>query len=135
MRIPVVRLFPPEVELSEARVGEGGALLPRRLDCLFGRQCHKQGPPVAFEGHRRLADTEGAHLVEKCADAFVAWGNGSGNGDPGQYVVDVPSGKLWKLGASPGISAVRAAGTMLAWTLPPKAQEAAPIRVTKWHRP
>ena len=48
-------------------------------------------------------------------------------------VVDVPSDKLWKLGESPGISAVRAAGTMLAWTLPPKAQEAAPWRVTKWH--
>lgn len=81
-----------------------------------------------------LDDDAGA-LDLGCGDTFVAWGNGSGNGDPGQYVVDVPSGKLWKLGESPGISGVYAAGTMLGWTLPPKAQEAAPIRVTKWHRP
>ena len=79
-----------------------------------------------------LGDDAGG-LDLSCGDTFVAWGNGSGNGDPGQYVVDVPSGKLWKLGESPGISIVHAAGTMLAWTLPPKAQEAAPWRVTKWH--
>ncbi len=95
--------------------------------------------------HVMMLATKAQHTIElddnawsldlSCGDTFVAWGNGSGNGDPGQYVVDVPSGKLWKLGESPGISAVRAAGTMLAWTLPPKAQEAAPWRVTKWHAP
>ena len=85
--------------------------------------------------HTIALDDDAGSLNLGCGDTFVAWGNGSGNGDPGQYVVDAPSGKLWKLGQSPGISAVYAAGTMLAWTLPPKAQEAAPIRVTKWHRP
>ena len=83
--------------------------------------------------HTIELDDDAWSLDLSCGDTFVAWGNGSGNGDPGQYVVDVPSGKLWKLGESPGISAVRAAGTMLAWTLPPKAQEGAPWRVTKWH--
>jgi hypothetical protein len=79
-------------------------------------------------------DDDAWSLDLSCGDTFVAWGNGSGSGDPGQYVVDVPSGKLWKLGESPGISAVRAAGPMLGWTLPPKsAREAAPWRVTKWH--
>jgi len=86
--------------------------------------------------HTIELDDDAWSLDLSCGDTFVAWGNGSGNGDPGQYVVDAPSGKLWKLGESPGISAVRAAGTMLGWTLPPKsAQEAAPWRVTKWHRP
>ena len=80
-------------------------------------------------------DDDAWSLDLSCGDTFIAWGNGSGNGDPGQYIVDVPSGKLWKLGESPGISAVRAAGTMLGWTLPPKAQESAPWRVTKWHGP
>lgn len=69
-----------------------------------------------------------------CGETFIAWGNGSGNGDPGQYVLNVPSGKIWKLGELRGISAVLVSGTMLAWALPPKsAQEAAPWRVTKWH--
>ena len=106
-----------------------------------------ENPAAWTSGHLHVMTlaTKAQHTIElddnawsldlSCGDTFVAWGNGSGNGDPGQYVVDVPSGKLWKLGASPGISAVRAAGTMLAWTLPPKAQEAAPWRVTKWHRP
>ncbi len=85
--------------------------------------------------HTIELDDNAWSLDLSCGDTFVAWGNGSGNGDPGQYVVDVPSGKLWKLGESPGISAVRAAGTMLAWTLPPKAQEGAPWRVAKWHAP
>lgn len=84
--------------------------------------------------HTIELDDDAWSLDLGCGDTFVAWGNGSGNGDPGQYVVDVPSGKLWKLGESPGISAVRAVGTMLGWALPPKTmQEAAPWRVTKWH--
>ena len=85
--------------------------------------------------HTITLDDNAWSLDLSCGDTFVAWGNGSGSGDPGQYVVDVPDGKLWKLGESPGISAVYAAGTMLAWTLPPKAQEGAPWRVTKWHVP
>jgi len=105
-----------------------------------------ENPDAWTSGHLHVMTlaTKAQHTIElddntwsldlSCGDTFVAWGNGSGNGDPGQYVVDVPSGKLWKLGESPGISAVRAVGTMLAWTLPPKsAQEAAPWRVTKWH--
>ena len=83
--------------------------------------------------HTIELDDDAGSLDLGCGDTFVAWGNGSGNGDPGQYVVDVPDGNLWKLGESPGISAVHAAGTMLGWTLPPKAQEAAPVQVTKWH--
>jgi hypothetical protein len=83
--------------------------------------------------HTIALNDDAGGLDLSCSDTFVAWGNGSGNGDPSQYVVDVPSGKLWKLGQSPGISQVHAAGTMLAWTLPPKGAEAAPIRVVKWH--
>jgi len=104
-------------------------------------------PDAWASGHLHVMTlaTNAQHTIElddnawsldlSCGHTFVAWGNGSGNGDPGQYVVDVPSGKLWKLGESRGISAVRAAGTMLGWTLPPKAQEGAPWRVAKWHGP
>ena len=106
-----------------------------------------ENPGAWTSGHLSVMTlaTKAQHTIElgdnamslnlSCGDTFVAWGNGSGNGDPGQYVVDVPRGKLWKLGDSRGISAVRAAGTMLGWTLPPKAQEGAPWRVTKWHGP
>jgi hypothetical protein len=69
-----------------------------------------------------------------CGTNFVAWGNGSGNGDPGQYVLNVASGKIFKLGSLRGISMVHVAGHILAWALPPKsAQEGAPWRVVKWH--
>ena len=68
-----------------------------------------------------------------CGDTFVAWGNGSSDGDPGQYVIDVPCGKLWKLGESPGISSTYAAGNILGWSLRPKTmEETAAVRVTKW---
>lgn len=79
-------------------------------------------------------DDRAAGMSLGCGNTFIAWGNGSGNGDPGQYVLDVPSGKIWKLGELQGISAVLVAGSILAWALAPKsAQEAAPWRVTQWH--
>jgi hypothetical protein len=68
-----------------------------------------------------------------CGTNFVAWGNGSGNGDPGQYVMTVPSAKIFQVGSSRGISMVHVADNILAWTLPPKsAQEAARWEVAKW---
>lgn len=81
----------------------------------------------------KLDDPAGG-LILGCGTTFIAWGNGSGNGDPGQYALDAPSGRIWKLGELRGISAVLVSGRMLAWALPPKsAQGSAPWRVTKWH--
>lgn len=69
-----------------------------------------------------------------CGTDFVAWGNGSGSGDPGQYVLNVPSGKIWKLGSLLGLSAVDVAGDVLAWALPLESgSKTAPWRVVKWH--
>ncbi len=68
-----------------------------------------------------------------CGTNFVAWGNGSGRGDPGQYVLDVPSGKIWKLGSAFGLSDVLDAGNILAWALPIPSGETAPWLVVKWH--
>ena len=67
-----------------------------------------------------------------CGTDFVAWGNGSGSGDPGQYVLNVASGKIWKLGSLQGLSAVLVAGDILAWALPFDSKTA-PWRVVKWH--
>jgi hypothetical protein len=36
----------------------------------------------------------------------VMWGNGSGNGNPGQYLLDLQSFKLWRLGENQGASLV-----------------------------
>ena len=68
-----------------------------------------------------------------CGTDFVAWGNGSGSGDAGQYVLNVPSGKIWKLGSLTGLSAVLVAGNILAWALPIPSGKTAPWRVVKWH--
>ena len=79
-------------------------------------------------------DDDGWGLSLGCGTNFVAWGNGSGNGDPGQYVLNVPSGKILKLGSMRGISMVQVAGDILAWPLPAKsAQVIPPWRVVKWH--
>lgn len=69
-----------------------------------------------------------------CGTNFVAWGNGSGGGDAGQYVMNVSSGKIWKLGSNQGLSAVLVAGNYLAWALPiPSGVRTASWRVVKWH--
>lgn len=68
-----------------------------------------------------------------CGTNFVAWGNGSGSGDAGQYVLNVPSGKIWKLGSLPSMSMVLVAGEVLAWSLPLESGDRAPWRVVKWH--
>ncbi|MFE5899863.1 hypothetical protein ACFQ67_21030 [Streptomyces sp. NPDC056488] len=48
-------------------------------------------------------------------DTLVAWGNGSASGDPGEYVYDLATGKLWKLGSQGGYSAILAKGKYVAW--------------------
>lgn len=68
-----------------------------------------------------------------CGANFVAWGNATGGGDAGQYVMNVPSGKIWKLGSNQGLSEVLVVGNYLAWTLPIPSGGTAPTRVVKWH--
>ncbi|MEV7616583.1 hypothetical protein [Streptomyces sp. NPDC089799] len=48
-------------------------------------------------------------------DTLIAWGNGSASGDPGEYVYDLVTGKLWKLGSQGGYSKIIAKGKYIAW--------------------
>ncbi|WP_435191347.1 hypothetical protein [Streptomyces sp. bgisy126] len=48
-------------------------------------------------------------------DTLVTWGNGSASGDPGEYVYDLATGKLWKLGSQGGHSSILAKGKYVAW--------------------
>lgn len=41
----------------------------------------------------------------------VVWGNGSGNGNPGEYLLDLERSELWKLGENQGASLVLTAPT------------------------
>ena len=68
-----------------------------------------------------------------CGKAFVAWGSGSSYKDPAQYVFDVPSSTLWKLGKPQGISLVLASGSMLAWPLEFQSSKTTRWRITRWH--
>lgn len=106
---------------------------PQQPEPLVGGRLHVM--TLATKTQRIIQLDDSAWSLDlSCGATFIAWGNGSGNGDPGQYVLDVQSGKIWKLGALRGISMVLASGSTLAWALPPRsAQEAAPWRVTKWH--
>lgn len=57
----------------------------------------------------------------RLTDRFLAWGSGSSIGDAGQYLLDRPSGQLYKLGEAVGLSLVYASpnGAFLGWTIPP----------------
>jgi hypothetical protein len=46
---------------------------------------------------------------------YVAWGNGSSNGEGGEYVFDLRGHALWKLGSSPGYSEADIAGDTVVW--------------------
>lgn len=71
-------------------------------------------------------------------DRFLAWGSGSANGDPGQYVLRLHDRALLKLGEAAGESHVYAdaAGTHLAWRIPnPRPGEPyGSTRVVRWLR-
>lgn len=106
---------------------------PQNPNDVMGGKLHVMTLATKVQRIIRLEDPAWG-LSMGCGTSFVAWGNGSGNGDPGQYVLDVPSGKIWKLGTLRGISMVHVAGDKLAWALPQKsAQDAVPWKVVKWH--
>lgn len=46
----------------------------------------------------------------------VAWGGGSGESDPGEYVYSSASGTIWKLGEQLGLSVAYTSGDYVAWT-------------------
>jgi len=71
-------------------------------------------------------------LELSCGNTFVAWGNGSGNGDAGQYVFDVPSGKIWNLGKLQSMSLILATGSMLAWPLEFQSSKTIRWQITRW---
>jgi len=81
----------------------------------------------------RLRDSaRGTELV--CGDDFIAWGNGSGDGDAGQYLWSLKTGSPVKLGEAFGVSRVKAAGHYVAWTLPPTSPQAsANVRLARWN--
>jgi hypothetical protein len=50
----------------------------------------------------------------------LLWGNGSGNGDPSEYLLELDTGKLYRLGAMFGLSSVLASpnGSLISWRKP-----------------
>ncbi len=112
-----------------------GSMTISRLEPNVGPDGHLHVMTLATKVQRIVTlndSASGSNLG--CGTNFVAWGNGSARGDAGQYVLDVPSGKILKLGSALGLSEVLVAGNILAWPLPTKSAQEAPIwRVVKWH--
>ena len=71
----------------------------------------------------------GKSLSLSCSDTLVAWGNGSSNGDPGQYVYDLHRHELYRLGEAAGRSVVFVADSVIAWSNAP-ADPLAPTEYT-----
>lgn len=59
---------------------------------------HGNGPALAFAGD------------------YLVWGNGSGSGDGGQYILDIALRQVYRLSSNPGLSYVYTCGSNLAWT-------------------
>lgn len=49
------------------------------------------------------------------SDRLVVWGNGSAEGDGGEYVLDLEDGSVWRLGDQPGFSVAFVDGSTVAW--------------------
>lgn len=73
---------------------------------------------------------DGVHLA--CGDAFLAWGNGSGNGDAGQYILDFGTSTIAKLGEAYGASMVYGAGSYIAWTELNPELRAPVVKLARW---
>lgn len=51
------------------------------------------------------------------ADAgLLTWGNGSGSGDAGEYVLDIAAGRVWRLHTQEGASIAFTGGRSVAWS-------------------
>jgi hypothetical protein len=67
------------------------------------------------------------------SDRLVVWGNGSAEGDAGEYALDLGDGAIWRLGDQPGFSVVFVDGDTVAWAdLPKDPKAAADFRVSRW---
>ena len=60
--------------------------------------------------------TSALHLSEN----LLVWGNGSGSGDAGMYLLDLAPRTIYKLGELEGGSNATVCGTSVSWTLPGK---------------
>ena len=83
---------------------------------------------VALEG-------AGTGMIVVSGPRRVAWGNGGGNGDAGEYVLDLASGKLWRVGEAAGLSVIYASGDYIAWSklgILPAEPKLNKLLVAKW---
>ena len=69
-----------------------------------------------------------------CGDSFLAWGNGSGSGDAGEYLLDLENNDIYKLGSLEGGSNVMAAGDYFAWTKKTPDSLFFTFRAARWER-
>ena len=57
------------------------------------------------------------------SDRLVVWGNGSAEGDAGEYALDLEDGSIWRLGDQPGFSVAFVDGNTVAWADLPQRPE------------
>jgi hypothetical protein len=67
--------------------------------------------------------------------SLLGWGSGTQNGDAGQYVMDMNSGAIWRLGQAPGCSTVQFAGQFVAASKSDERTGRCGITVGRWRMP
>jgi hypothetical protein len=86
------------------------------------------GTAVVFD-----LDGPGGSTALSSSERLVTWAAGSGAGDGGQYAYEPRTGRLWRLGAAPGLSLAYAAGPYVAWSeLGPAAQDPGGVVLARW---
>lgn len=68
--------------------------------------------------HRIPLASQGGSSVVCVSDRTIVWGGGSAPGDPGQYVLDRASWKVWRLGEFEGLSEAFCNDDFIAWGVP-----------------
>lgn len=84
------------------------------------------------EDHKVELLDSGSATNLSCSDTLIGWGNGSGNGDAGEYVLVLRSWSLYRLGEEPGISIVYVKGDYVAWSVLTYPRRAADTVVARW---
>jgi hypothetical protein len=86
----------------------------------------------AIDTVSKVVKVDGDGTKLGCGDSFLVWGNGSGFGDNGQYLLDLDTDDIYKLGSLQGGSIVMAAGDYFAWTKRTPDVILFTLRAAKW---
>jgi len=71
----------------------------------------------------------------KLTPTLLGWGGSSSSGDTGEYVMDLSSGEIWRVGAARGCSQVFLAGAYASWSTADENGQCGGQLIVRWRTP